>query len=234
LRLYVDRAAEVWDQPDRGIWEVRSASRVQTYSAGICQVALDRGVKLARRFGLEGDIARWEHTARTIQSTILDQAWDEQRGYLTQGLNGGHLDAALLGLPIRRALPANHPRVVATVEAIDRELGAGGGLIYRYLSKESPDGVSGSEGAFVLCSFWMIDNLVLQGRLDEALDRFERMCARTNLLGLLPEEIDPSTGMFLGNFPQAFSHIGMISSGFNLTRALRNRERGGPDRHHQA
>jgi GH15 family glucan-1,4-alpha-glucosidase len=231
LRHYVDRAAEVWDTPDRGIWEVRSESRVQTYSAGMCQVALARGARLARHFGFEGDVERWEKTADTIQKTILDEAWDAEKGYLTQGLNGGHLDAALLGLPLRRALPANHPRVKATVAAIDRELGAGGGLIYRYRTEASPDGLVGREGAFVLCSFWMIDNLVLQGRLDEARDRFERMCERTNTLGLLPEEIDPESGHFLGNFPQAFSHIGLISSGFNLTRALRDREEGRRDGH---
>ncbi len=231
LRRYVDRAAELWDTPDRGIWEVRSASRVQTYSAGICSVALDRGARLARRHGYTGDVERWEKMAQTIQRRILEDAWSEEKGYLTQGLNGGHLDAALLGLPIRRALPPNHPRVKATVEAIDQQLDAGGGLVYRYLPHESPDGLEGHEGAFLLCSFWMIDNLVLQGRLDEAQDRFERMCERTNALGLLPEEIDPASRAFLGNFPQAFSHIGMISSGFNLSRAQRDREAGRTDGH---
>jgi GH15 family glucan-1,4-alpha-glucosidase len=229
LRHFVNRAAEVWDQPDQGIWEVRTEGQVQTYSAGICQVALDRGAKLARRFGLEGEVERWERTARQIQETILEEAWDEEQGFLTQGLRGGHLDASILGLPLRRALPATHPRVVATVEAVDRELGAGDGLIYRYRPNKSPDGLSGDEGAFVLCSFWLIDNLVLQGRLEEAQSRFDRMCERTSVLGLLPEEIDPATGDFLGNFPQAFSHIGLISSGFNLTRALREREAGSPN-----
>ena len=223
LRYFVDRAAELWDTPDQGIWEVRTAGRIQTYSAGICHVALDRGARIAREFDLPGDVERWEQTARTIQETILNEAWDEEQGFLTQGLHGGYLDASILGLPIRRVLPADHPHVIASVEAVDRELGAGDGLIYRYLPKESPDGLSGEEGAFVLCSFWMIDNLVLQGRIDEALDRFNRMCDRTNILGLLPEQIDPANGSFLGNFPQAFSHLGMISSGFNLDRAMRER-----------
>jgi GH15 family glucan-1,4-alpha-glucosidase len=210
--------------PDQGIWEVRSQGTVQTYSAGICQVALDRGARLARQFGLPGDADRWERTAREIQETILTSAWDEDKGYLTQGLKGGHLDAAILGLPIRRVLPADHPRVMRTVQAVDDVLGAGDGLIYRYLPDKSPDGLQGDEGAFVLCSFWMIDNLALQGRIEEAQERFERMCNRTNVLGLLPEEIDPGTGDFLGNFPQAFSHLGMISSGFNLERAMRQLE----------
>lgn len=221
LRYFVDRAADIWDTPDQGIWEVRTEGAVQTYSAGICEVALDRGARLARRFNLAGDVDRWERTAQEIKETILRDSWDEEGGYLTQGLNGGHIDASILGLPIRRVLPADHPRVVATVEAVERELGAGDGLIYRYLPEKSPDGLRGDEGAFVLCSFWMIDNLALQGRVEEALDRFNKMCDRTNVLGLLPEEIDPATGDFLGNFPQAFSHLGMISSGFNLERTMR-------------
>ena len=229
LRHFVDRAADVWDTPDRGIWEVRSGDSVQTYSAGICHVALDRGARLARTFDLPGDVERWERIAEEIQETILTEAWDEEQGFLTRGLNGGHLDASILGLPIRRALPADHPRVKASVDAVDRELGAGDGLIYRYHTGKSPDGLSGGEGAFVLCSFWMIDNLVLQGRIEEALDRFDRMCDRTNVLGLLPEEIDPATGDFLGNFPQAFSHIGLISSAFNLSRALQKRDMPVPD-----
>jgi GH15 family glucan-1,4-alpha-glucosidase len=221
LRSFVDRAAEVWNQPDQGIWEVRTPGRVQTYSAGICHVALDRGAKLARRFGFEGDVDRWEATARQIQETILGDAWDEERQFLAQGLGGGsHLDAAILGLPIRRVIDANHPRMVATVKAIQERLSAGDELLYRYIPDKSPDGLRGDEGAFLLCSFWMIDNLTLQGRYQEAMDRFDRAVSRVNALGLLPEEIDPGTGRFLGNFPQAFSHLGLISSGFNLGRAL--------------
>lgn len=214
----VERAAEVWNKPDQGIWEVRSAGQVQTYSAGICHVALDRGARLASRYGMSADAARWRQTAGTIQRAILTEAWSEEGQYLSQGLGGGHLDAALLGLPIRRVIPAEHPRMVATTEAIGRELGAGGGLLYRYLPERSPDGLKGDEGAFVLCSFWMIENLVLQNRIAEALEQFDVMCARTNALGLLPEEIDPASGRFLGNFPQAFSHLGLISSGVSLGR----------------
>ncbi len=219
LRWLIDQAAERWNEPDQGIWEVRTPGRVQTYSAGICQVALNRGARLAREFGLTGDIDRWEKTADLIQCSILEDAWCEEGQFLGQGLKGGHLDAAILALPLRRVIPACHPRVIKTTEAVERELGAGDGLIYRYLPEKSPDGLPGSEGAFVLCSFWMIDNLVLQGRYDEALERFNRMCARTNALGLLPEQIDPGTGRFLGNFPQAFSHLGLIASGVSLWKA---------------
>jgi GH15 family glucan-1,4-alpha-glucosidase len=224
LRRFVDRAVELWDKPDQGIWEVRSPGKVQTYSAGICHVALDRGARLARRFGFEGDVDRWEATAGEITKTILRDAWNEKGQFLAQELGGeGHVDAAVLGLPIRRVIDARHPRMVATVNAIAERLSAGNELLYRYLPDKSPDGLHGDEGAFMLCSFWMIDNLTLQGRYQEAMDRYDRAVARTNGLGLLPEEIDPGTGRFLGNFPQAFSHLGLISSGFNLGRALGNR-----------
>ena len=217
----IDRAAEVWDTPDAGIWEVRRPGFVQTYSAAMCQVALDRGAKLARRFGLPGDADRWERTAAEIQDAILTRGWSEDQGFIAQGLNDGHLDAAVLALGIRRVIPATHPKMVATVEAIQRELHACDSLIFRYLPDRSPDGLHGTEGAFLLCSFWLVDNLILQGRLNEALSHYDRLCARVNDLGLLPEEIDPHTGEFLGNFPQAFSHIGLISTGVNLERALR-------------
>lgn len=214
----VERAADVWNTPDQGIWEVRTPGRVQTYSAGICHVALDRGARIASRIGQVADAERWRATAAMIQRTILEQAWSEKGQYLGQGLGGGHLDAAVLGLPIRRVIAADHPRMVATTAAISRELGAGDELLFRYLPEKSPDGLEGEEGAFLLCTFWMIDNLAFQGRIDEALDQFEAMCARTNALGLLPEQIDPGTGRFLGNFPQAFSHLGLISSGVNFWR----------------
>ncbi|MGI8403665.1 MAG: glycoside hydrolase family 15 protein [Thermomicrobiales bacterium] len=220
LEGLVNTAADLWDTPDEGIWEVRREGFVQTYSAGICQVALNRGALLARRYGFKADLQRWDKTAAEIRRTILADGWNEKLGSITQGLHGGHVDASVLSLPIRRVIPARHPRMISTVEAIDRELSAGDGLIYRYLPEKSPDGLTGSEGAFMLCSFWMVDNLTLQGRIREALDRYDRLCARTNDLGLLPEEIDPGTGRFLGNFPQAFSHIGLISSGVNLEHAL--------------
>ncbi|MGC4191227.1 MAG: glycoside hydrolase family 15 protein [Thermomicrobiales bacterium] len=221
LRGLVDTAADLWDTPDAGIWEVRRPGFVQTYSAAMCQVALDRGAKLARRLGLPGDVARWERTAAAIQEAILTRAWSDEGGFIAQGLDDGHLDASVLAFAIRRVLPATHPKMVATVEAVERELGAGDGLIYRYLPNLSPDGLRGDEGAFLICGFWLVDNLILQGRLNEALARYDRLCARVNDLGLLPEEIDPATGDFLGNFPQALSHIGLISTGVNLERALR-------------
>jgi GH15 family glucan-1,4-alpha-glucosidase len=220
LSDFVDAAGREWREPDHGIWEVRTPGRAFTYSAALCQVALDRGARLAERYGLPGDVARWRAEAERIRTAILEEAWDARLNSLTEHLGGGGLDASLLTLPLRRVIPADHPRMIATTEAVRRRLGGGHGLLYRYLPDESPDGLAGHEGAFLLCSFWFVDTLAAQGRVNEALELFESLCARANPLGLLPEQIDPSTGAFLGNFPQAFSHVGLVSSAVNLTRAL--------------
>lgn len=223
LRELVEAAAHEWRLPDQGIWEVRTIGRPFTYSAALCQVALDRGARLAERFELAGDVARWRATAERIRQAILEEAWDADTGSLTEHLGGGGLDASLLALPLRRVVRADDPRMIATTDAIVRRLGAGNGLLFRYLPQESPDGVQGHEGAFLLCSFWLVDNLAWQGRLEEASDLFESLCRRASPLGLLPEQIDPGTGAFLGNYPQAFSHVGLISSAVNLARSMRGR-----------
>jgi alpha,alpha-trehalase len=225
LSRLIEGARSEWNKPDHGIWEVRSAGRVFTYSAALCQVALDRGVRLAAKLNLPGDTATWQADADRIQQAIINEAWDERMQSFTEHVGpGGGLDASLLTLPLRRLIPADHPRMVATTQRVLETLGAGDGLIYRYLNDVSPDGIEGHEGAFLLCSFWLVDNLALQGRLDDALELYDSLCARANPLGLMAEEIDPSTGTFLGNFPQAFSHVGLISSGVTLARALKRRE----------
>jgi GH15 family glucan-1,4-alpha-glucosidase len=215
-----DAAEREWREPDHGIWEVRTSGRPFTYSAAMCQVALDRAARLADRFKLAGSTDKWRQSAREIEQAILAEAWDPALGSLTEHLGGGGLDASLLTLPLRRVVAADHPKMVATTRAITERLGAGHGLLYRYLPDESPDGIAGHEGAFLLCSFWLVDNLAKQGRLDQALELYDSLCARAGTLGLLPEEIDPSTGAFLGNYPQAFSHIGVIASGVNLARLV--------------
>jgi GH15 family glucan-1,4-alpha-glucosidase len=221
LRACVDAASREWNVPDHGIWEVRTAGRPFTYSAALCHVALDRGTRLAERFGFSGDVRAWRSTAEKIRQAILEQAWDPKARSLTEHLGEGGLDASLLSLPLRRVIRADDPRMVATTAAIQERLGAGDGLLFRYLPEESPDGLSGHEGAFLLCSFWLVDNLAYQGRIDEALELYESLCGRAGTLGLLPEEIDPGSGAFLGNHPQAFSHIGVISSGLNLSLRLK-------------
>ncbi|TMR14132.1 glycoside hydrolase family 15 protein [Nonomuraea turkmeniaca] len=220
LAELAEAAAHTWRQPDQGIWEVRSEGRVFTYSTGMCQVALDRAAAIGERFGMSGPIATWRATAEKLRRLILDQSWDEEAQCLSEHLDGGgSLDASLLALPLRKVVPADHPRMAATTAAIAERLSAGDGLLYRYLHDQSPDGLPGDEGAFVLCSFWLVDNLILQGHMDRAEELYASLCARANPVGLLPEQIDPATGAFMGNFPQAFSHIGIIASGVNLARA---------------
>jgi GH15 family glucan-1,4-alpha-glucosidase len=214
-----DAAARTWRHPDQGIWEIRSDGRVFTYSAGLCQVALDRAAAIAERLALPGPVSEWRSTAASIRAAILDESWDDDAQTLREQLGGGGLDASLLALPLREVVAASHPRMVATTAAIAERLGAGDGLLYRYRHDDSPDGIPGDEGAFVLCSFWLVDNLAGQGRVDEAEELYGLLCARASTLGLLSEQIDPSTGELIGNFPQAFSHIGVIASGATLARA---------------
>ncbi len=225
LRQLVDMARSRWDRPDQGIWEVRAGPRPFTYSAAMCQVAVDRGVRLAAGLGLPGGAA-WRRDAERMRETLLARAWNGPLGAFAGQLDGDALDASVLALPLRRVVDANDLRMRATASAIAARLAAGGGLLYRYLPRQAPDGLPGDEGAFLLCSFWLVDNLTLQGRLDEALSLYESLCHRANALGLLPEQIDPATGTFLGNFPQAFSHVGLISSGVMLSAALEARRAG--------
>jgi GH15 family glucan-1,4-alpha-glucosidase len=221
LSLLADAAGREWRTPDHGIWEVRTSGRPFTYSAALCQVALDRAARMAERFGLPASRQVWSQIANDISRAILEEAWDANANSLTEHLGGGGLDASLLALPLRRVVSADHPKMVATTRAICDRLGAGKGLLYRYHGDDSPDGIPGNEGAFLLCSFWLVDNLARQRRVDEAIDLYDSLCARAGHLGLLPEEIDPTTGSFLGNYPQAFSHIGVIASGVNLARICR-------------
>jgi alpha,alpha-trehalase len=218
LRGLIVKAGQEWREPDHGIWEVRTPGRVFAYSAATCHVALDRGAAMADEYGLPGEPEAWRAEAARIREAILEEAWDEEAGSLTEHLGGGGLDASLLALPLRRVIPARHPRMVATTRAIAERLGAGDGLLYRYDPDISPDGLEGHEGAFLLCSFWLVENLAHQGRVDEAAELYDSLCRRANPLGLLPEQIDPGSGAFLGNYPQAFSHVGVISAGVKIAR----------------
>ena len=225
LRRLTERALERWSTPDHGIWEIRDTGRPFTYSVALCLVAVDRALRIADLCGLPHPRDRWAAEAERIRSSLLHRAWDPERNTFTEhladaeGRGRGGLDGSLLTLSLRRVVAADDPRMVSTVEAVRRELDAGDGLLYRYVHTESPDGLPGKEGAFLLCSFWLVDNLTGQGRLQEAHDLYDSLCARASDLGLLAEEIDPDSGAFLGNFPQAFSHVGVISSGWTLARA---------------
>jgi GH15 family glucan-1,4-alpha-glucosidase len=225
LASLADLAVDAWREPDQGIWEVRSEGRIFTYSAGLCHVALDRAPRLAEMHRLPGRVSTWRRAADDLRNMVLERSWDEDSQTLSAQIDGGgELDASLLALPLRRVVPADHPRMVATTTAVAERLSAGGGLLYRYLHRDSPDGIAGDEGAFLLCSFWLVENLARQGRLDDAAELYASLCARASTIGLLPEQIDPSSGEFYGNFPQAFSHIGVISAGVTIARGSRQRD----------
>lgn len=218
----VELAIARWRTPDSGPWEIRSEGRTFTYSAALCYVAVDRGIQIARRHGLSYPRGRWEAAAKDIREAALTQSWNPDLQTFTENLGGaGGLDAALLTLPVRNVIAFDDPRMISTTRAIMEGLDAGNGLLFRYRPEVSPDGLPGGEGAFLLCSFWLVDNLAGQGRIDEAYALYEALCGRANPLGLLPEQIHPGTGEFLGNFPQAFSHVGVLASGLRLLKAGR-------------
>jgi GH15 family glucan-1,4-alpha-glucosidase len=222
LTPIVEQAITRWQIPDSGPWEIRDQERPFTYSAALCYLAVDRAIQIARMHRIPHPRPRWENAAQQIHRATLTQSWDPARAAFTQCLDGtGGLDAALLSLPMRNVIAFNDPRMVSTTKAIRATLDAGDGLLFRYLPEESPVGLPAGEGAFLLCSFWMVDNLAGRGRLDEAHELYESLCARANPLGLLPEQIHPDTGEFLGNFPQAFSHVGILASGLRLLKAER-------------
>jgi alpha,alpha-trehalase len=216
LRTEIDFVCAHWHELDQGIWEVRSAAAAFSFSRLMCWVALDRGIRLAEQHGWAYDQPRWTETRDAIHADLLAHGWSETARAFTQRYGADDLDASALVLPLVGFLPADDPRVRSTIEQIDRALGEGA-LVYRY---HAEDGLSGGEGAFVLCSFWMVDALVAIGELDEARRRFEQLLRYASPHGLLSEEVEPGSGLALGNYPQAFSHIGLINSACRLAAAL--------------
>jgi GH15 family glucan-1,4-alpha-glucosidase len=180
-------------------------------------VAFDRAVKAVEAFGLEGPVGRWHALRDRIHAEVCDRAFDTKLGSFVQSYGGMELDASLLLMPLVGFLPPDDPRVRGTVEAIQRRL-AVDGLLLRYDTGSTDDGLPPGEGAFLACSFWLADNLVLQGRHAEAQSLFERLLALRNDVGLLAEEYDPRARRMLGNFPQAFSHVALVNTALNLTR----------------
>ena len=211
---------EVWKEPDDGIWEVRGGQRHFTHSKVMAWVAFDRGVKAVEDFGRSGPADRWRKVRDEIRREVLARGFDAELNSFTQSYGSKRLDASLLVLPLVGFLPADDERVVGTVAAIERELYRDG-FVWRYAADEEGeevDGLPAGEGAFLPCTFWLADNFALQGRLDEAEELFERVLSVRNDLGLLAEEWDPETRRQLGNFPQAFTHVSLVNSAFNLDR----------------
>jgi GH15 family glucan-1,4-alpha-glucosidase len=207
-----------WSDPDRGIWEMRGPPRHFTHSKVMAWVALDRAAKAVTRFGLPGPAERWRAVADKIHAEVCREGFDEGLNSFVQYYGGESLDGALLMLPLVGFLPPDDPRIAGTVKAI-RERLCLDGLVRRYVPDDDLDWMPGGEGVFLACSFWLVDNLALMGRGEEATALFERLLGFCNDLGLLAEEYDPGARRQLGNFPQAFSHISLVNSAHNLGTA---------------
>lgn len=215
-RKLLDFLEKHWTEPDEGLWEARGPRQHFTHSKLMSWVAFDRAVKAVESFGADGPVERWRALRSTIHEEICTKGFDAAKRAFTQVYGKPHLDASLLLMPIVGFLPPDDSRVVSTVAAIEREL-VRGGFVLRYRTDESDDGLPPGEGVFLLCSFWLADNYALMGRKEEARSLFERLLAIRNDVGLLAEEFDPGARHMLGNFPQAFSHVGLINTAFNLT-----------------
>jgi GH15 family glucan-1,4-alpha-glucosidase len=196
---------------------MRGAPKRFTHSRLMSWVAFDRAIDSATRFGLDGPIETWREVREKIRHDILKNGFDRERNTFVQYYGGPALDAALLLIPQVDFLPIHDPRVQGTIAAIEREL-LRDGVVMRYSAEQSDDGVGGPEGAFLACSFWLVDAYVMSGRLAEARTLFDRLLSYANDLGLLAEEYEPQLGRLVGNFPQGFSHIGLVNSAFNLMR----------------
>lgn len=217
----IEHLATIWSQPDDGIWEVRGGRRHFTHSKVMAWVAFDRAIRSAEEFSLKAPLKRWRATRARIHANVCRHGFDTKLGTFVQSYGAQALDASLLLIALVGFLPPQDPRIRSTVEAVERKL-LREGLVMRYDSHSGTDGLPPGEGAFLACSFWLVDNYVLLGRDSDARALFERLLSLRNDVGLLAEEYDPTAGRQLGNFPQAFSHLALINSARNLT------SRGGP------
>ncbi|WP_438948647.1 glycoside hydrolase family 15 protein [Streptomyces atratus] len=214
----VDWLCDHWDQPDEGIWETRSGRKNFLYSRLMCWVAIERAMRLAQHRGLPVDIVRWGRARDAIYRRIMRHGWSDERHAFVQYEDGHVLDASLLMMPLAKFVSPTDPKWLATLDALGEDL-VSDSLVYRYDPQASPDGLRGDEGTFSICSFWYVEALARAGRLDEARLAFEKMLTYANHLGLYAEEIG-HTGEQTGNFPQAFTHLALISAAFGLDRAL--------------
>jgi GH15 family glucan-1,4-alpha-glucosidase len=216
-RTLLAHVAEIWDKPDSGIWESRGPLRHYVYSKAMAWVCFDRAIKAVEKHGLKGPVDDWRRIRDEIHADICAKGFDRERNSFKAAYDDDDLDASLLLLAQTGFVEASDPRFVGTVEAIEQVL-LRHGFVMRYNTHETNDGLRPGEGAFLACSFWLCDAYMSIGRHDDAKELFERLLAIRNDLGLLAEEYEPREKRQQGNFPQAFSHVGLINTAFNLTR----------------
>jgi GH15 family glucan-1,4-alpha-glucosidase len=221
-RALVNQIEKIWTQPDDGIWEIRGPRRHFVHSKVMAWVAVDRAVRIIQEFGSEGPLERWIRLRSDIHDEICRLGFSRDLNSFVQYYGSKELDASLLILPCVGFLPAEDPRMKGTVAAVEKHL-MKDGFVARYNTRTLVDGLPGDEGVFLACSFWMVDNYVLQHRIDEARALFEHLLSLRNDVGLLSEEYDPKECRQLGNFPQAFSHLALVNSAHNLTASLETR-----------
>jgi alpha,alpha-trehalase len=214
-----DAAAERWREKDQGIWEVRGAPQHFLYSKVMCWVALDRALSLVDLLQAHDRVDSWGRAREQIFDTVVRDGWSERAGAFTQHFGSDALDASALMMGIVGFLPADDPRMLATIDAVEKELCDDQGLVYRYRAADGIDGLAGDEGTFLLCTFWLAQALAVSGQAARARTVFERAVRFVNDVGLLAEEVDPATGELLGNFPQAFSHIGLVNAAWAISQA---------------
>jgi GH15 family glucan-1,4-alpha-glucosidase len=217
-RTVVEYVETIWREPDDGIWETRGPRRHFTHSKVMAWVVFDRAVRVAERFGLEAPVDRWKQVRDEIHREVCERGYDLERNTFTQYYGSTELDASVLNIPLVGFLPGTDERVLGTIDAVARELGRDG-FVSRYSTAQTDDGLSGDEGQFLACSFWLVSALATAGRLDEARELFERLLGLTNDLGLLAEEYDVPRQRQVGNFPQAFSHLTLIDAATAIAAA---------------
>jgi GH15 family glucan-1,4-alpha-glucosidase len=214
-----DTAAERWRERDQGIWEVRGEPQHFLYSKVMCWVALDRAIALSDLLHAGDRVEDWKRSREEIWDVVLRDGWNERAGAFTQYFGSTELDASNLMMPIVGFLPATDPRMLATIDAVAERLIDDRGLVFRYRAEGGVDGLAGNEGTFLLCTFWLAQALALSGQAQRAREVFERAASFCNDVGLLAEEVDPRSGELLGNFPQAFSHIGLVNAAWAISMA---------------
>jgi GH15 family glucan-1,4-alpha-glucosidase len=223
MESFVEAACDNWKKPDSGIWEIRGGPYHFVHSKLMCWVAVDRGIRIAERLGYGDNLTRWRQVAKEIHNDISENGWNANKKAFTQHYDTEVLDSSNLLMPLFDFLPITDERIISTLERTKEEL-SWKGLLRRYRTDLADDGLSGSEGAFLWCTFWLVRNTIRMGELEEAKALYNRLLSYSNHLGLISEMVDPDTGELLGNFPQALTHLAIIITGLELTDALEKKK----------